>query len=89
VWGVISKYLLLQLLHFPTTLPSLLRSLPCQAANVAACPRYGCGEKKCKSTLLHIFISFCFGDDGSEFDGKGGGNNNGNGYGNDLSLSVL
>jgi hypothetical protein len=45
--------------------------------------------KKRKSTVLHIFILFCFGDDNSDFDIKGDGNNDSNGYGNDLSLSVL
>ncbi len=45
--------------------------------------------KKRKSTVLHVFISFCFGNDDSEFDGEGNGNDDGNGYGNDLSLSVL
>ncbi len=35
--------------------------------------------KKHKSKVLHIFISFCFGDDNSEFDGKCGVNGIGNG----------
>ncbi len=42
-----------------------------------------------KPTVLHIFTSFCFGDDNSEFDSKCNGNNIGNGSGNALSLSVL
>jgi hypothetical protein len=44
--------------------------------------------KKRKSTVLHVFISFCFGDDNGEFDGKCNGNNNHNGSCNDLSSSV-
>jgi hypothetical protein len=44
--------------------------------------------RKRKSTVLHIFISFCFGDEDSEFDGKGDGNQDGNRHGNDLSLPV-
>ncbi len=45
--------------------------------------------KKPKSTVLHMFPSFCFGNDDSEFDGKCDSNNDGNNSGNDLSLSVL
>ena len=73
----------------PSTLLLLLWLLPCQAAVIAARRHYHCGEKKPKSTVLNIFILFCFVDDDSEFDGKGNGNNVGDGYGNDLSLSVL
>ncbi len=83
------KHLLLQVSHLPTILLSLLRPLPRRAAIVAACCCYHCGEKKHESTLFHICISFCFGDDDSEFDGEGDKNNIGNCYGDDLSLSVL
>jgi hypothetical protein len=58
VWGFISKYLVLQVSHLPTTLLSLLRLLPCWATIVAACRRYHCGEKKLKSTVLHILFHF-------------------------------
>jgi hypothetical protein len=44
---------------FPNkTLLSLLWSLPCWAAVVAACRHYHCGEKKRESTVLHIFVYF-------------------------------
>ncbi len=76
-------------MHLPTTLLSLLWLLPRPAAVVTACRHYHCGEKKRRSTVLHIFTSFCFGNDDSEFDGKGDGNDDGNGYGDDSSLSVL
>jgi hypothetical protein len=89
VWGFISKYLLLQVSHLPTTLLLLLLWFPCWSAVFAACHHYHCGKNKRKSTVLHIFISFCFGNDDGEFDSKGDSNNNGNGYGDDLSLSVL
>jgi hypothetical protein len=45
--------------------------------------------KNCKSTVLHIFPSFRFGNDNSEFDSKCNSNDDGNGSGDDLSLSVL
>jgi hypothetical protein len=35
--------------------------------------------------ILHIFTSFCFGNDNSEFDSKYDVNKDGNGSGNDLS----
>jgi hypothetical protein len=55
VWRFISKYLLLRVLHLQTTLLSLLRSLPCLAAIVAACRRYHCGEK-IVSQQYYIFL---------------------------------
>jgi hypothetical protein len=60
-----------------------------QPAVVAACRHYHCGENRCKSTMLHIFISFCFIDDNGERDGRGNSNDDGNGNGDDLSLFVL
>jgi hypothetical protein len=57
--------------------------LPRWAAVIATCHHYLCGEKKHKSTVLNIFILFCFDDDDSEFDGKGNSNDDGNGYGYD------
>jgi hypothetical protein len=45
--------------------------------------------KKGKTTILHIYTSFCFGNDNSEFDGKCDSNNDGVGSSNDLSSSVL
>jgi hypothetical protein len=80
---------MLRVSHLPTTLLSLLRALLCWAAGVAACHHYHCGEKKRKSTVLHTFITFCFCDDDSEFDGKVDGNNDGNGYRDESSLSLL
>jgi hypothetical protein len=71
------------------TLLLLLGLLSCQAAILAAYHCYHCSEKKRKSTLLHIFTSFCFGNDDSEFDDKCNGNDDGNGSSNDLSSSVL
>jgi hypothetical protein len=55
VWGFISNYLLLQVLHLPTTLLSLLRSLPSQASIVSACRHYHCGEKNV-SQQYYIFL---------------------------------
>jgi hypothetical protein len=45
VWGFISNYLLLRVLHLPTTLLLLLRLLPRWAAVIAAYRHYHCGEK--------------------------------------------
>jgi hypothetical protein len=55
VWGFISNYSLLRVLHLPTTLLLLLRSLPCQATVVAAYRRYHCGEKNV-SQQYYIFL---------------------------------
>ncbi len=55
VWGFISNYLLLRVSHLPTTLLSLLRTLPCQAAIVAACRHYDCGEKNVNQQY-YIFL---------------------------------
>ncbi len=55
VWGFISKYLLLQVSHLPTTLLSLLQSLPCRAAVITACHHYHCGEKNV-SQQNNIFL---------------------------------
>jgi hypothetical protein len=58
VWGFISNYLLLQESHLPTTLLSLLWSLPCQAAIVAACYHYHCGEKNVSQQYSIFFLHF-------------------------------
>jgi hypothetical protein len=58
VWGLISNYLLLQVLHLPTTLLSLLRSLPRRAAIVAAYRHYHCGEKKVSQQNYIILLHF-------------------------------
>jgi hypothetical protein len=55
VWGFISNYLVLQVLHLQTTLLLLLRLLPRHAAVVAACRRYHCGEKNV-SQHYYIFL---------------------------------
>ncbi len=55
VWGFISNYLLLRVLHLPTTLLSLLRLLPRRAAVVTACRRYHCGVKNV-SQQYYIFL---------------------------------
>ncbi len=55
MWRFISKYFLLRLLHLPTTLLSLLQSLPCQAAIVADCRHYHCGEENV-SQQYYIFL---------------------------------
>ncbi len=55
MWGLISNYLLLQELHLPTTLLSLLGLLPHRAAVVAACRCYHCGEKN-PSQQYYIFL---------------------------------
>jgi hypothetical protein len=58
VRGFISNYLLLQEFHSPTTLLSLLRSLPCRAAVVAACRHYHCGEKNASQQYYIFFLHF-------------------------------
>jgi hypothetical protein len=58
VWGFISNYLLLQVLHLPTTLLSLLWSLPCQAAIVAAFCHYHCGEKNINQQYFIFLFHF-------------------------------
>jgi hypothetical protein len=55
VWGFISNYLLLRVSHLPTTLLSLLWSLPCPATVIAACCCYHCGEKNV-SQQYYIFL---------------------------------
>jgi hypothetical protein len=57
LWGFISKYLLLQVSHLPTTLLSLLRLLPCQATIAGACRRYRCGEKNVRQQY-YIFLFY-------------------------------
>ncbi len=58
MWGFISNYLLLQEPHLPTTLLSLLRSLPHGAAFVAACRCYNCGEKNVSQQYYIFFLYF-------------------------------
>jgi hypothetical protein len=60
----------------------------CRVAIVAACRRYHCGEKKRKSTMLYILISFHSGNEDGESHGEGNDNDDGNGDGDDLSLFV-
>jgi hypothetical protein len=56
VWGFISKYLLLQVSHFPTTLLLLLRLLPRWATIIAACCCYHCGGKNvCQQYYIFLF----------------------------------
>ncbi len=55
VWGFISNYLLLQVLHLQTTLLSLLWTMPLWAAVVATCCHYHCGEKNV-SQQYYIFL---------------------------------
>jgi hypothetical protein len=55
VWGFIPNYLLLEELHLPITLLSLVRLLPCWATVVAACRRNRCGGKKL-SQQYYIFL---------------------------------
>ncbi len=86
--GVHSNYLLLLKLHLPTTLLTLLQSLPCGAPSLLLAAITNVVTKN-ESTELHIFPSFCFGNDGSKFDGKCNRNDDGNGSGDDLSSSVL
>jgi hypothetical protein len=57
LWGFISKYLLLQVLHLPTTLLSLLWLLPCRATIVSACRSYCCGENNV-SQQYYIFLFY-------------------------------
>ncbi len=57
VWGFISKYLMLQVLHLPTALLLLLRSLRLWAAIVAACRHYHCGEKNV-SQQYYIYLFY-------------------------------
>jgi hypothetical protein len=58
VWGFISNYLLLQVLHLPTTLLLLLQPLPCWAAIVAAYRCYNCGEKNVSQQYYIFFLLF-------------------------------
>jgi hypothetical protein len=56
VWGFISKYLLLQVSHLPTTLLSLLLFFPCQAAVIAACGHYQCGKKNVSQQYTYFYF---------------------------------
>jgi hypothetical protein len=56
--GVYFKLFTLQESHLPTTLLSLLRSLPCHAAIVPACCRYHCGEKNVSQQYYIFFLHF-------------------------------
>ncbi len=60
VWRFISNYLLLQVSHLPTTLLSLLGSLPCRATAVAACCHYHCGEKNVSQQYYIFLFHFAF-----------------------------
>jgi hypothetical protein len=57
VWGFISKYLLLRVSHLPTTLLSLLWTLPRWAAILTACHHYHCGDKNV-SQDYYIFLFY-------------------------------
>jgi hypothetical protein len=67
----------------PTTVVALLGCHRC------CLPPLPLWWKKRKSTVLHIFPSFCFGDDDSEFDNKCEVNDDGISSSDDLPLSVL
>jgi hypothetical protein len=80
VWWYISKYLLLQVSHLPTKHYYHYYSCCLVGVPLLLLAAVTIVVKKRKSTVLHIFILFCFIDDDSEFDGKGNSNDDGNGY---------
>jgi hypothetical protein len=89
VWGYISRYLLLQVLHLPTTLLLLLRLLPRPTTVVPTCRRYHCGGKNLSHQYYIFVFYFALAMTIVSLTAKALAKDNGNGYGNDLSSSVL